>query len=220
MARDVAAGSGNQYYACGEMMKTFNLFLFCLLSFFSSAHAEEKELIGEVKYVVGNAKANENELKVGSKVYDEDLLITEKASIVRLLMSDGIAMQIAPNSKLRLMKEDKKMLRVSLSTGAILSRLKKLAQKPETHRYEVSTKHASMGVRGTTFFVKVAKNENTFLCVCEGSVDVMRGGSSLDVTATHHDRAKTISNIGMDSAASMGTDHSDKEIAELDKLLK
>ena len=204
-------------------MKKISLTFFILVSFFwgflPAAQCEDKILIGEVKYVVGEVKASENDLKVGSKVYNNDLVITENASMVRLLRRDGVAMQIGANTTLRLIKEEKKILRVSLHTGSILSRLRKLAEKAATPRYEVRTKHAALGVRGTTFFVKVEKGENTFLCLCEGDVDVIRGGTSLELTAKNHDAVKTISTIGMDDAPNMGKDHSDKDLAALDRLL-
>lgn len=182
--------------------------------------AEEQVLIGEVKYVVGEAKVGDNELKVGSKIFNEDVLTTENGTTLRILMADGVAIQVYSNTKLRFVRDEKKALRVSLNVGSILSKIKKLPTTTSEPRYMVNTKHASMGVRGTTFFVKLAKGEGTFLCVCEGAVNVTRGPSAIEVSAKHHENAKIISAIGLDSAADMGKDHSDKDIAALEKLLK
>ena len=79
-----------------------------------------------------------------------------------------------------------------------------------------------MGVRGTTFFVKVEKGKDLFLCTCIGSISV---DDEITLTSKHHDVPKFIrpGNTPLKSRlidSDMGLDHSDAEAGPIIKLLE
>lgn len=66
---------------------------------------------------------------------------------------------------------------IQLLRGKIISIVSKLTPN-ETFR--IKTRHASIGVRGTKFVVQ-DKGDETYLCVCEGVVEVVRGKNKVKV---------------------------------------
>ena len=63
---------------------------------------------------------------------------------------------------------------IFLKTGAIANLIKKLdaLQDRFRPRYKIATSVAVAGVRGTAFYVKVEDNKNTYICVCNGEVEI------------------------------------------------
>ena len=79
---------------------------------------------------------------------------------------------------------------VEIRRGMIASALRKLslvsAHEPE--RFRVSSPAAVAGVRGTVFLVRVEDDAKTYLCDCNGVLDIRdaSGGNARKVEAAHH----------------------------------
>ncbi|OUR96258.1 hypothetical protein A9Q84_07830 [Halobacteriovorax marinus] len=99
-----------------------------------------------------------------------------KSSYVEISFSSGHKVRVR-NGKTVLRKITNNEVNLKLIKGKIFSYVNKL--KPN-HKFQVTTKHTSMGVRGTMFMVGADEKE-TYLCVCEGSVVSKRDGKQYTV---------------------------------------
>ncbi|MGZ3684089.1 MAG: FecR family protein [Bdellovibrionota bacterium] len=188
---------------------------------FSTGRAAAADGFGVVKFIQGKAVVGVRALKSGDKVELNDVVTTGPKSFVRILLREGVAMNVGPDSTIHLSRlEGGEATTIDLLKGFLLSRIKKSVPAPEKVKYQVRTRTASLGVRGTTFFAKEEPDGRTFLCVCEGTVEARWAGGSKTITSKHHDTPLLISSLkSAPDAAEMGHDHDDAEIAALDKLL-
>jgi hypothetical protein len=201
-------------------MKKFFLIWLCLFSFVAAA-APERVPFGEVKAIQGEAKVGGAKLSVGSKVFAGDQVTTAKKSFLRIKLADGSGVfQVGPATSIKLSVDEKAASTIDLVKGYLLSTLKPAAKPSENARYQVRTKTAAMGVRGTTFFARVEKGNKTFQCICEGRVESTWKNGKEVWESKHHEKRHIFSAEKAEPAPlSMPTDHTDEEIAELNKLL-
>jgi hypothetical protein len=191
------------------------LLLFCLLPL--TAHAEAP--FGTVKLVQGEVTRKTKDLHEGDELNPGDEIVTGHRGIARLLLSQGVAMQIGPGSRVVLEKgKHGAPTTVELFKGYLLSKIRK---DGDGIKYRVRTKTASLGVRGTTFFAKQEPDGRTFVCVCEGTVVTTWDKGEKLITSKHHD-APTWVEAGNPKGvkAPMGDEHNDEEIAALAALLR
>lgn len=188
-------------------------------AFFASPLAQGADLFGEVKQVKGDVRSNGTPLFEGSKVFIHERLTTGPKSFVRLLLPEGVAMQVGPKSSVELKRDKDEVTSLQLIKGMVLTRVRSALTPAEKDKFRVQSKSVSMGVRGTTFFAK-AEKKKTFLCTCEGTVRVKWPKGEETITSKHHDSPKLISESGAQAeAAPVGSDHVDEEALALDKLL-
>ena len=161
-------------------------------------------------------------LKVGQELAEGARITVMHDSSVRLLMSDGIALQVGPNSELELKRNKDKVTLLGLVHGMVLSALKPATKPGKKDRFILKAPKVTMGVRGTEFFVKQDLNQPTFLCVCSGKVHTKWDNGEIHFHSTkphehyvhvHHTRKKA------QKAADMGSDHTDKQLEALRALL-
>ena len=148
-------------------MKNLFFVLTILLSFNAFA---ESALLSKLK---GEVKINGVVAKEGQKVQTgEEISALGKTSSVQLTYEDG-SRSLLRNGKMKIAGDssDKETI-IELAQG-ILFASKNKSQKS----FSVKTKSASMGVRGTKFYVE-EKADETYLCVCEGSVEIKNAISS------------------------------------------
>ena len=76
---------------------------------------------------------------------------------------------------------------VELKSGAIANVLKKLT-KTDKSLFRIKTPTALAAIRGTSFFVKVEDQAKTYICDCNGVIQVsdISGDNSRAVEASHH----------------------------------
>lgn len=181
--------------------------------------AQGADLFGVVKEYKGDVKSDGSPLFEGSKVFIHERLTTGPKSFVRLLLPDGVAMQIGPQSAIELKRDKDKVTSLRLIKGFVLSRIRSALAPAEKDKFRVHSKSVSMGVRGTTFFAK-AQEKKTFLCTCEGTVHVKWPKGEEIITSKHHDTPKLITEGNEQTeAAPVGSDHADEDALALDKLL-
>lgn len=143
-------------------------------------------------------------------------------------LPEGLSVQVSGGAKLTLddgrggrllvngpatFKAGKRTL--DLSAGGVLAVLKSA--------FSVRTKTAVAAVRGTTFYVEARGKTATYVCICDGAIDVTRRGgkfkSKLETKQAHKsflfDFAK--SGAGTQSESPMER-HTDEEIARLKTL--
>ena len=67
------------------------------------------------------------------------------------------------------------------SGSSFFSILKSKVRNNKKYKYQVKTKQAAMGVRGTEFFVAYGKSKDSWMCVNEGLVEVQSHSSNKKV---------------------------------------
>jgi hypothetical protein len=176
--------------------------------------------MGIVNLVIGQASVSNVPLHKGDKVRVGETIDTGAKSLVRVVLTEGVAFQVGPQSSIRLEHVQGQPTTVNLLKGYVLSHVKKLSTPPKQARFRVLTKSAALGVRGTTFFAKLEKDGRTFLCVCEGTVNVTWNKGVKLITSKHHDNPIWIvPGAKIPPVAPMGWEHNDKEAGELAKLI-
>lgn len=142
------------------------------VSGFAFADATITRMNGDVK-VNGKALSKDSVVKTG-----EELVITGKQSFAQIKFDDGSRMLVKEGS-VKLSepeKAEKKTNLVQLVKGTIFVDKAK-SESP----LKIKTSHSIMGIRGTKFFVQEDPKE-TYLCVCEGTVEISNGVSTELVT--------------------------------------
>ncbi len=145
--------------------------LFCLITFLMSLSAlADSALLSKLK---GEIKINGVVAKEGQKALTgEEVSALGKTSSVQLTYEDG-SRSLLRNGKMKIAGDstDKETI-IELAQG-ILFTSKSKSQKSLL----VKTKSSAMGIRGTKFYVE-EKADETYLCVCEGSVEIKNSKSS------------------------------------------
>tara|TARA_Y100000296_G_C5165666_1_gene254426 strand:- start:1543 stop:2229 length:687 start_codon:yes stop_codon:yes gene_type:complete len=125
---------------------------------------------GKVLHLKGKALINGNNLTRSSVIEQNDIISTKENSLVLLKLSSGATIKIAQNSSLKIAvyKPKSNQTLIHLLKGS--SFFKKDPQVKG--KLNVKTRVASMGVRGTQFFVSYGKDkkDDVFMCVNKGSV--------------------------------------------------
>ncbi|MCX7943354.1 MAG: FecR family protein [Deltaproteobacteria bacterium] len=122
-------------------------------------------------YAISSGK--EKRLNVGMFIEKGSKIITKKDSRVKIMMMDDSLLVIAPNTEFSIdeyvveLGNKKRTSVLSLIRGRILFYINKAFSKPEG-KFEVKTKNAVAGVRGTKFIVESGDKE--FVGVINGEV--------------------------------------------------
>lgn len=148
-------------------MKTLIFTLFLI----SNTHAQT---IGKVLFSKGDVffkKSKDSKAvpaKKGSTFSDKSIFKTGKGSLAVLSLNSGSKIKVNQNSQIIVSKEA-----AGLTKGSsFFEILKSKVRKNKKIKYRVKTKHASMGVRGTQFFVSLGNKNDSWMCVNEGLVEV------------------------------------------------
>jgi hypothetical protein len=154
------------------------LFLFLFLTC-QTLYAFEYEIVmvrGQVKL-----EGNGTVLKVNDKLRVEDIVSTGDHSFARIKEPNGGLISLGANSSVKLSKD--KIEKIS-SIGLLKGQVRALFDKKQNPKYKfyISTKSASMGVRGTDFHV-IYNPENNVSTVLtyEGNVEFKENHSNGDL---------------------------------------
>jgi len=153
------------------MNKIFSLFLLTALTLsaiyvFAAPKGKQVGIVNRIegKAVVFHAGDNQPEvLETGSKVYVNDKIVTEKNAKVQVLLRNDCVFTVAEESELVITKDiyskvtGKRETVVSLFKGKLRSVVGK-SYRASGSRYEVHTKTAIAGVRGTQNLVETKDN--------------------------------------------------------------
>ena len=167
-------------------------------------------------------------MKTGDEFHSGDILVTGAASSAKLLLGPGeVAMLLKPESTVVVDKTEQRFYVVTVKSGALLSTVREPG-KATTHFF-IRTQSATMGVRGTTLYVREEKGKPTFFCPCHGKIAVTAqpGQGEVVFESKHHDTPKLISTGNQKLSdrmvavpAGMDVGHNDAEIDDLKTLLK
>ena len=135
---------------------------------FCASAALAAEPVGQIKTLEGSAQALRGgatvALAAGAPVYAEDVLLTAAGSRLGLILNDDTTLAMGPDSRLvveRLEFEpaaDKLDLGLGLNRGTFSVQTGQIAKLAPSHT-DIRTPQMSIGIRGTSFLVKVDGNE-------------------------------------------------------------
>ena len=150
-----------------KFLKSVAILLF-LLYFSNSAFAETKvfSVTGDVR--IDGKKADKDQI-----IANDFEIFTGPESSCEIIFGGQNIVKIFENSqmKLTLNQEEKK---VNMIRGAIASVLRQLSDllPKEKFGYSIQTPTTIAGVRGTVFFMKVEENGSTYICDCNGKLEL------------------------------------------------
>lgn len=163
--------------------KIFFLYIFIILFLFNCkiGKVNEKNQIQQnnclVSYIKGKAFLtdeqfnNISELKTGLYLKENDIVKTEKDSIIELNIGEESIVRIKENSILKIAKlfkdKDLEETKLNLDLGKILAKPKNLT---EGSSFEIETNSVTAGVRGTEFTVYQSDAGDAKIAVNEGKV--------------------------------------------------
>jgi len=211
-----------------KMETSMNKFGLLLILSISSAAWAGTASIGTTLQTQGSAYrmngTSRQPLQSGTPLFEGDELVTENASTAKILLGGNVAILLKPGSHFKIHQPNHQDWLVTLDSGAALSVVRNPKKRPAF--FSVRSHGATLGVRGTTFFVQTKSERTLFLCTCHGSVSIAGDNSSkpeLIVKTGHHESPKliTLNDAGSPAKieeAPMGGDHDDADEADLVRL--
>jgi hypothetical protein len=148
-----------------------------------AVHAAGPAPAGSITFLSGEAVRTQGKvrevLKLGSSVFQGDVVETASRTRVELTLSDASVLRLGPLSRVELdsaafgSSADDRKVSAKLRVGNVWASVTK-ALGGES-RFEVKTENAVAGVRGTTFRVDASKDKSVVVKVYSGTVAVAAG---------------------------------------------
>lgn len=163
--------------------------------FVSAVHADANAACGKVEVAKGDVKIKSGSklasLSEGSKICSGDTIITAADSRAKLKMADGNELNVSPNSQIVLENyeykpaDNKKKVLLNVLKGKVRAATQKenmyndKAKDGQANSFQVRTKSAVAGVRGTDFLTGYDPSSNKMEVVTfKGKVEVGQIGPS------------------------------------------
>lgn len=170
-----------------NLQRIGTLLLLAFFAFPSTGLAAKKKAQGVFTVVKGKVevqragKKRSRAVRVGTKVYPKDTIISAKNSRAKVVMVDENILNISPNSKLEITEyeydksNNKKKVMLNLMYGKVRSTVNQ-KYDGEKNVYRVKTPSAVAGVRGTDFLVNFNnRSRQSQIVTFEGQVQVGAG---------------------------------------------
>jgi ferric-dicitrate binding protein FerR (iron transport regulator) len=123
--------------------------------------------------VQGTVTQNGAPAAVGAEIAQNATIETGADGTAVFTLQPGSVIEVRPKSHLTLGSSARRRISVQLLAGTLWSFL------PHGEAsYEVATANAVAGVRGTIFYVEAPKPNETYVCACDGEVE-LEGGKNL-----------------------------------------
>ena len=142
------------------VMRSFLVYFFIVL--FSIANANTNLVVGSVQLLKGSVKIKsensfkKSKLSVGSELKSGDLITTSKKSTVVIKLVDNSTLVLEASSTLHFISSNL----VEQKEGKIYY---KITSRDAKNALKVKTPFAIIGIKGTTFIIKTAKNSSVLL---------------------------------------------------------
>lgn len=156
---------------------------------------------GVVQFFEGDASINGKQVDFGQVVQPGDRVQTGRASSMDVIYNGQNIIHFAENT-VAVLNITESAKTIEMKTGTFAGVFAKLSALGGNQNLQVRTPTAFGGVRGTTFFVKVLDQNDTYICACHGVVDMQNATDTVSkvIRAPKHeafDFKKTDSGITM-----------------------
>jgi len=176
-----------------------------------------KEASAHIASISGQVSVNGKTASIDQVVKDGDTLVTGKEGKCDIVFSGKNIIRLFDNTKTTLSLDKEKKL-VEILKGTLATMVNNLSGNDKSYAYTVKTPIAIAGVRGTVFFVKVEDPENSYICLCNGKMDVIPMGDCTPehLTAKHHNAlSMTVNGKTIKSSPAKMLYHTDRELESM-----
>lgn len=144
-----------------------------------------------VSYLEGSVTIDGANAQIGDAVPLGAVVTTASASLVEIEFSTRNAIRLSESTTL-VFNPRNLQTGSELRQGALTMVLKRISTGANGEGFVVRTPSAVAGVRGTSFFLKVESPTSTYVCACNGVVQVLGpDGSQLkELVGNHHAGAR------------------------------
>jgi len=158
---------------------------------------QSRSSIPTITYIEGDVTIDGADAQVGDTVPAGALVATAARSLAEIEFSTRNVIKLAENTVL-VFNPSNLQTGSELRAGALTLVLKNLIAGANGEGFRVRTPSAVAGVRGTSFFIKVESPTSTYVCACNGDVQVLdTDGSSLkEIAASHHKAVRIQAAVG------------------------
>ena len=158
-----------------------------LLAACSLGFAQTGSVIPTVSYLEGVVTIDGTAAQIGNTVPLGAVISTSAASLVDIEFNGRNAIRLSENTTL-VFNPRNLQTGSQLRQGALTLCLKHLAVGERGEGFLVRTPSAVCGVRGTSFFMKVESPTSTYVCACNGVVQILGQDGSLlrEIAGSHH----------------------------------
>ena len=199
----------------------YYLFAFSILLAVSVPLHAKTGVSGKTVTLSGTVEVDGQNAFKGMIVHPRATIKTYEGSFIEIVFNEKNIFKIFENSEATL-NLDSEERSIRLTSGAIANILKRLDALRERFkpRYTVATATAVAGVRGTVFFVRVEDKENTYICVCNGEIQITdtSGANKTIIAEKHHKAVRFTRKQGKTVISSAGmlyhTDEGVEKLAE------
>jgi hypothetical protein len=165
----------------------------------------------------GIATVNGAPAKVGTPVKPGDTVTTGKVSMAVVVIA-GDAFLLRENSNITFKGKDGVLDEVLVAAGKLLS----VFSKRRTAGLKVSTKNATIGIRGTGMYLESVEKARDYFCLCYGEAVVDgKGMPPKVIKTTHHETPVWLDENGGTMKVEPGPflNHTDAELIVLESLV-
>jgi hypothetical protein len=173
---------------------------------------------GQIEYLEGDVQLNGAFADIGAQVEVGDIVRTGRNGFAEVVFNRRNIFRIGPDTRATLRLSESRP-GIDLDRGsvtAVFERLQRIGGNNPS--FEIRTPTAVGGVRGTSFFVKVEGPNSTYVCACNGTLQVpLQGSTNLNITGTHHRAYRFVKNERGESDVSTAPleHHGDEDLESL-----
>jgi hypothetical protein len=152
---------------------------------------------GRIDYFEGEVTVNGSGAELNQTLKDKSTIATAAESLCDLVFNQKNIVHIGENSIFNVdMKNDPGT--IEMGEGTALLVVKKLIGLKGKDDLTLRTSTAVLGVRGTSFFVKVEGGDSTYVCICNGNLHAegADGSGGVELSAAHHKAGRFIEKDG------------------------
>lgn len=146
--------------------------------------ASVKKITGTITYLEGDVLLNNKEAQIGDQIISSDTLQTGEASFCEVIFEDANIFRLDELTITRINWSQSDIVLKQGGISAVFNKLDKLIR--EMQDFTISSPTTVAGVRGTVFYARVEDPDNTYVCICNGELDMEYGEKSLGIAANHH----------------------------------
>jgi ferric-dicitrate binding protein FerR (iron transport regulator) len=171
---------------------------------------------GTITFLEGEVSIDGNKAKIGDTVSSRAFVATGSKSGCEIVFDGKNIISFDPDTKARL-DVSGSVKGLDLEAGTIKAVLQKLAKIAGTDSFRLTSGNAALGVRGTVFAAH-AENNVTYICCCNGTVDVSDANGNHKETmqnAHHGSRVFTTANGKIGVAPDGMEYHTDADMESL-----
>jgi len=150
--------------------------------------------VGEIVYLEGEVFLNNRNAQIGDRVSSSDTIQTGVSSFCEVIFEDANVFRLDEQTITSINWAESDIALKQGGISAVFNKLDKLLR--EMKNFTVSTPTATAGVRGTVFYARVEDQNNTYVCICNGELDMTYGEKSLGIEGDHHKGYRFTNNRG------------------------